>query len=125
MVRGDTWPPKSHHATPAGGPGAKAPRMVAKFSILKRFKVLKTNHSFKKINIFLARKIQIFYENFQKIEQFYKDFVIISKDYFTNFSFMEHPLNSEKFPLNSIIELRILSKNSKNRLDRGGILGKE
>ena len=29
---------------------------------------------------------------------------------------MWHPLNSEKFPLNSIIKLRILSKNAKKSL---------
>ena len=37
---------------------------------------------------------------------------------------MGHPLNSEKFPLNSIIELRILSKNSKKSLRSRRNIGK-
>ena len=36
------------HAPPAGGPGAKAHRMVAKFHILKRFKVLDNESIFQK-----------------------------------------------------------------------------
>ena len=80
--------------------------MVAKFKILKRFRVLE------KKSIFSAK-------TFEKLNRFYKDYIIFSNNYFTNFSFMEDPLNSEKCQLNSINELRILSKNSKDPLDRG------
>ena len=43
---GDTWPTKGYDAPPAGGPGAKAHRTVAKFKLLKRFKVLENESIF-------------------------------------------------------------------------------
>ena len=45
---GNSWPPKGYHAPPAGGGLRPPPRMVAKFKILKRFKVLENESIFQK-----------------------------------------------------------------------------
>ena len=57
-------PLKGYHAPPAGGPGAKAPRTVAKFHFFKRFKVLENESIFQKYQHFL-------YETFRKIEHIF------------------------------------------------------
>ena len=86
------------------GSGGEGPRMVAKFKILKRFKVLKMNPFSKNINIFLARKIHFF---LRKRSKNWIDFTKISwvfeKITLQIINFMEHPLNPEKFSFNSII----------------------
>ena len=63
-VGGKPRPLKGYHAPPAGGPGAKALRMVAKFPFLKRFEVLENESIFQKYqhfswpkNSFFLRKI--------------------------------------------------------------------
>ena len=74
-VGGDTWPPMGNHAPDAGGPGAKAPRMVAKFNILKRFKVLENESIFQKYHHFSCPKKSIFSKkNFETLNIFYKIF---------------------------------------------------
>ena len=45
---------------PAGGPGAKAPRTVAKFHSFKRCKVLENESSFQKYQHFSCQKIYFF-----------------------------------------------------------------
>ena len=74
-------------------------------SEVKKFKtiicIIKWIH-FSKISIFSRPTIPFLYENFQKIEQISKNFLIISKNNFTVSIFMVYPLNAEKFPLNSI-----------------------
>ena len=54
-------------------------------------------------------------------------FQILSKNYFKHFTFsvFRDPINLDKFPMNSIIQLRNLSKNVKNGLDREGLLKME
>ena len=90
---------------PEGGPGAKAHRMVAKF-----FFNFKTSQSirkwiyFSKISTFFLTEKSIFStKTFEKLNKFYRNFLIFSKNNFTISSFNEHPLNPAKFPLNSII----------------------
>ena len=87
---------------PGGGQGL---RTVEKFKSLKRFTVLENESILQNINIFLARKITFFYENFRKIEQMLQKFLTFSESYFIlQISiFIEHSLNAEKFPLSSII----------------------
>ena len=71
-----------------GGPGAKAPRTVAKFKLLKQFKVLENESIFSKISTFFLAEISRFStKTFEKLNWFYKDFLIFSKNYFTNFKF--------------------------------------
>ena len=74
------------------------------------------NPFFKNINIFLARKIIFFNENFRKIELILQRFLHFSKSYFTNFKFY----GGEFY-----YQVRILSKISKNGLDRAGMLAGE
>ena len=87
-VRGYTWPAKGYHEphpTPRRGSGGEGHRMVAKFKILKWFEVLENESIFQKIStFFLPEKSNFFLRK-------------LSKNYFTNFHFMEHPLSSEKF----------------------------
>ena len=59
---------------PAGGPGAKAPRTVAKFHFLKQFKVFGNESSFNNSNIFLSEKFIFSKKNFEKLNIFYKNF---------------------------------------------------
>ena len=60
---------------PQGVRGAKAPRMVTKFKILKRFKYPKMNPFFKNINIFLARKFIFFQRKIPKIGHISQEFL--------------------------------------------------
>ena len=53
---GTPRPLKGYHAPPAGGPGAKAPRTVAKFHFFKRCKVLENESSFQKYQHFSCQK---------------------------------------------------------------------
>ena len=57
---GTPRPIKGYHAPPAEGPGAKAPRTVAKFHFLKRFKVLKNESIFQKYQHFSCPKNPFF-----------------------------------------------------------------
>ena len=57
---GTPGPLKSYHASPAGCPGAKAPRTVARFHFLKRFKVLEKEYIFQKYQHFSSPKKSIF-----------------------------------------------------------------
>ena len=59
------------------------------------------NPFFQNNNIFLARKIHFFLR--KKIEKVFENFRF----------FLRGPINSEKFPMNSISKLRNLSKRSK------------
>ena len=54
------------------------------------------NPYFKNINIFHARKIHFFYENYRKIEQILQNFTNFSKSYFTNFMFYGAPSKSRE-----------------------------
>ena len=58
---GTVRPFKGYHAPPAGGLGAKVPRTVAKFHILKRFKVFDNQSIFSK-------------KKFENLNTFYKNF---------------------------------------------------
>ena len=76
--------------TPAGGPRVKAPRTVAKFHFLKRFKVLENESSFQKYrhfslpkNLFFLRKISKNWTYFTRISE------VFLKNYFKNFTFYD------------------------------------
>ena len=45
---------------PAGGPEGEGPRTIAKFKLLKRFKVLENESIFQKYQHFLAEKQSVF-----------------------------------------------------------------
>ena len=109
---GESWPPKCDHTHPQGSGWRAAPRMVAKFHFLKRFKVLKIN-PFSQISRFSCpRNFPFSKKNFEKLNKFYKNFRIFRN--FSKFSSIwSHSIYQEKFPMNSIIELRNLSKTSK------------
>ena len=66
-----------------------ARRTIAKFKILKRFKVLEKKSFFQKINIFSCLKNPFFYENFRKFKQILQKFLNFLKCYFQISSFME------------------------------------
>ena len=76
---GTLRPFKGTHAPPVGGPGAKAPRMVAKFPFLKRFKVLENESIFQK-KIFLPEN-PFFQRKNSKIELISQEFLSVLKNY--------------------------------------------
>ena len=55
-------------------------------------------------------KKYIFYEGFRKDEQILHKFLIVLKIYFNVFNWIEPLYIQEKVPINSIIELKNLSK---------------
>ena len=72
---------------PAGCPEGEGPPDGSDgFKLLKRFKLLENEPIFQNINIFLARKLNFFNENFQEIELLQR-FLKFLKNYFTNFKF--------------------------------------
>ena len=93
--------------------GRRPPGWQRSLNFKNDSKYQKMNLFLKNIKINLARKIHFFYENIRKAEQILQKFLNFSKSYCTNFKFYEAPSKSRKFPLNSIIQLRILSENSK------------
>ena len=114
---------KASTPPPSGCPGAKGPWTVAKFHFLKRFKVLENESFFQKYQHFSCPKNPFFLRNISKIEQIYKNFCVFSKNYLKIWIFFWRDcIYPEKFPMNSIIYLRNLSKNLKNGFDREGLL---
>ena len=98
LVQGNTWLPKGYHAL-WGGPGCECPRMVAKFKIIKRFKVLENESIFQKYQHFSCPKNPFFLRKLSKNWTFYKDFLIFSKNYFANFNFYGAPSKSREIPV--------------------------
>ena len=80
---------------PQGVRGAKAPRKVAKFHFLKRFKVFEKEPFIKNVNIFLPQNIHFSKKNLGKSNIFYKNFWIFSKNYF-KFSLFMIPYKSRE-----------------------------
>ena len=110
---GTPRPFKGYHVSPQGVRGA-ASRIVTKFKILKRIKLLE-NESFFQGFLHYSQKC-IFQRKFQKLNIFYNDFWFSPKNYSKNFKFsifMESHYISENFPTNSIIYFRNLSKHSR------------
>ena len=79
------------------------------------------NPFFKISTFFLPEKSIFSTKTFEKSNNFYKNFVIFSKNYFEISMFMERREISVEFYY--LVENSI--KNAKNRLDRGGLLVKE
>ena len=68
------------------GPVEAATRIVEKVHFVKRFKVLENESIFQNIKIFLAHKNSFFpKKNLDKLNKFYKYFVIFSKNYVDSF----------------------------------------
>ena len=88
MVRGRHLATKRLSRVPRSGSGGKGPRTVAKFKLLKRFKVLESESIFKKYQHFLARKINFFNENFRKNEDSKQRFVNFSEKLFYKFQIL-------------------------------------
>ena len=96
-----------YHAPPKGGPGAKAPRTVAKFHLFKRCKVLANESSFQKYQYFSCPKIYTFSKKkFDTVNIFDRNLCIFSNNYLKIFKFYE--TNPEKFSVNSLSWLRNL-----------------
>ena len=121
---GTLGPLKDYQAPPAGGPGAKAPRTVAKFHFFKRCNVLENESSFQKFKQFSCPKNLFFRRNNSKnwtyltgISEFFS--IIIRK--LANFM---KPINAEKISVNSLIWLRNLQWRRKElfRWERSGHL---
>ena len=106
LVLGGHLATKGYHAPPAAGPGDEGPRMVAKFKILKRFKVLENESTFQKYqhfscpkNPFFLRKLSINGTDFPRNSEFFRKIKIKIS------IFMMH-INPEVFPVDSIIKVR-------------------
>ena len=111
------FPLKGSHPPPAGGPGAAAPRAVAKFHILKLFKVLENESIFQNYqHFFLVTKSIFSKKNFENWTYFTRISQFFEKLFIKFHVFWRDLINPDKFPVNFIIKLRNLSKNS---LDRG------
>ena len=88
---------------PAGGPGAKAPAYGSEVSFFKTIQSIRKWIHFSKISTFFLPEKFIFLgkisENWAyltKISEFFRKIIL-------NFQFLWYPINSEKFPVNSII----------------------
>ena len=94
FFRGGTPRPlKGYHAPPAEGPGGEGPRTVAKFHFLKRFQ---NELIFQKCQHFSSPKDPFFSKkNLGKLNIFYKNFWIFSKNYF-KFSLFMIPYKSRE-----------------------------
>ena len=96
VAYGGFWFGGGHLATirlsraPARGPGAKAPGWQLSLKFYNDSKYQKMNPFFKNSNSILARKIH-FTKTFEKLNRFYKNFVIFSKNYFTDFNYYGAP----------------------------------
>ena len=88
---------------PQGVRGAKAPRTVAKFHFLKRFKVFENEFISQKCQHFSSTKYPFFEEKFRKIEYILQEFLNYLRKIILNFHFLWHPINPEKFSVNSNI----------------------
>ena len=65
------------------------------------------------------------YENFRKTEQFFKNFVVFSKNCFTIFKFYGALSKRREISIELYDIIENFMKNAKNRIDQGGILVKE
>ena len=109
FFRGATPRPlKGYHAPPAGGPGAKAPRTVAKFHFFKRCKVLENDSSFQKYQYFSCPKNLFFLRKNSKNRTYLTGMSEFFRIFIEKFSILMNPINPEKFSVNSIIRLRNL-----------------
>ena len=68
---------------------------------------------FQKCQHFPCAKNPFFIEKFRKIEHILQEFLNICEKLFKDFQFLWYTINSEKDTVNSIIQLRNLSKNLK------------
>ena len=85
---GTLGPLKGDHAPPAGGPGAKAPRTVAKFHFSNDAKYFKNETSFQKYQYFSCPKTLFFLRKIRKIEHIWREFMNFFEQLFENFQFL-------------------------------------
>ena len=123
FFRGGTpWPLKRYHADPAGGLRAAVSRMLAEFKIFKRFKVLEINGFFKNSEMnskpgFLLPENPFFLRETQKDSTYFRKVSELFQKYFKIYKcsiLWSQFIHQEKFPSNSILELKKLLKNRKN-----------
>ena len=88
---------------PQGVRGAKAPRTVAKFHFLNRFKVFENEFIFQKCQHFSPPKDPFFKEKFRKIEYILQEFLNFVRKIILKFHLLRFPINPEKFSVNSNI----------------------
>ena len=82
---------------PQGVRGANAPRTVAKFHFLKRFKVLENESSFQKYPHFSCPKSLFFLRKIRKIEHIWQEFLNFFANYLKIFNFYETSKSRENF----------------------------
>ena len=103
---GTPRPLKGYHAPPAGGPGAKAPRTVAKLHFFKRCKVLENESSFQKYQYFSCPKNLFYLRRNAKNWTYLTGIYEFVRKIIWQFSNFMKPINPEKFSVNSLIWLR-------------------